>query len=254
MEGSVKITRLPKSEFYAAVAALGEKAPGFATQIPLSRLSKYASERLITDASIPIPECVTCGACCVYSPIVPMSSVESEPIDVYWDITLDDAEDVVIERVLPRDLAGDGRCSNLAGKVAVEVGCTIYDSRPHTCRDLEPGSDRCHGYRRKHGIEPVLTDPEIAAALEKLGSHVESGRIPEIEITLESTSFGFDMSAPPGRQSTENKVLKITAHMRDRTAIDLHRYDPKEEQWFEHELEGCTLEEAAAIIEQRKAG
>ena len=42
--------------------------------------------------------------------------------------------------------------------------------------------------------------------------------------------------------------------MSDGQIIDIHLYDAEKESWYEHELEGFTLDEAKAVIEQRRVG
>jgi uncharacterized protein len=252
MDQLVQITRLSRSEFYEIAQGFTEKIPEITPQIPLWQLSKYVSNRIVTDESEPIPDCVTCGACCMYARVVAFSRAESENIKAYWDITLDGADDVVIERVFPLG-SESGHCVNLEGTVGHEVGCRIYPDRPHVCSDFEPGSDRCHGFRRKAGIEPSLSDDAVASALREIRLQGRSGRILQTAIELESTSVSFDTRAAAGEQTKEYKTARIIARMDDETIRVLHTYDTSTAEWFEHELEGCTLDEAKELIEKRKA-
>ncbi len=254
MEKPVQITRLPKSEFYETVFELYERTPAVPSQIPLSRLSKLVSKRVITDKSVPVPDCIPCGACCVYGLVIPINRREPEPLRKYLEITLDGADDVVIERVLERDKA-DGRCTNLSGRVGQEIGCKVYPDRPQICRDFDAGSDRCFGYRRMYGINPPLSDLELAEAEQKLSERPEKVKIRGIEIALESTSMVFDRTATDiDKQMVEVRTLKIIAHVSDGEVKDIHMYDPAKESWYEHELEGSTLDEAMTTIAQRRAG
>ncbi len=254
MEKPVQITRLPKSEFYETVFDLYEKTPAVPSQIPLSRLSKLVSERVITDKSVPIPDCIPCGACCIFGLVIPINRREPEPLQKYLEITLDGADDLVIERVLERDKS-DGRCTNLEGVIGEKIGCKVYPDRPQICRDFDAGSDRCFGYRRMYGIDPPLSDAELAEAENKLSRVPEKVKIRGIEIKLESTSVMFNRGATDiGKQLVEVRTLKIVAHMNDGEVKDIHTYDPAKESWYEHELEGFTWDEAKAIIEQRKRG
>jgi Fe-S-cluster containining protein len=253
MEKLVQITRLPKSAFYETIFELYDRTPAVPSQIPLSRLSKLVSERVITEASAPIPDCIPCGACCIYGLVIPINRREPEPLQRYLEITLDDADDVVIERVFER--GADGRCINLDGVVGQKIGCSVYPDRPQICRDFDAGSDRCFGYRRMYGIDPPLSDTELTVAEQKLSGVAEKVKIRGIEIKLESTSVMFDRTATEiDKQLIEVRTLKIVAHMSDGEIKDIHTYDPAKESWYEHELEGCTLDEAIALIEQRRVG
>lgn len=251
MEKPVTITRLSKGSFYEKVFEINERQRRIASQIPLSRLSKLVSERVITPASEPIPDCVKCGACCVYGLVIPVNRREPEPLKRYIELTLDQAPDVIIERVLDRD-AGDGRCVNLAGDVGVEIGCEVYLDRPQICRDFDAGSDRCFGYRRMFGIDPPLDDAELDAALEKLDKIDRPVKIRGIEIRLASKELVFDRTATdPASQMVEVLRLTVVAHMTDGQVLEIHAYDPRKESWYEHELEGLTLEDARKKIKQR---
>lgn len=254
MEKLVQITRIPKSEFYETIFELYDRTPAIPSQIPLSRFSKLITERVITDPSVPIPDCIPCGACCIYGLIIPINRREPEPLQKYLEVTLDGADDLVIERVLERDEA-DGRCINLSGIVGKEIGCKVYPDRPQICRDFDAGSDRCFGYRRMYGIDPLLKEAELAQAELKLSVRPEIVKIRGIEIKLESTSVVFDRSATDvNKQLVEVRNLEIVAHLSDGEIKNIHAYDPAKESWYEHELEGLTWEEAKAAIEQRKAG
>ena len=253
MERPVQITRLPKSRFYEKIFEIDERQRRVPPQIALSRLSKLVAERLVTDASVPIPDCVTCGACCVYGLVIPINRREPEPLERYIEVTLDDAPDVVIERAFERD-EGDGRCVNMAGDVGVEIGCTVYPDRPQICRDFDAGSDRCFGYRRMYGIDPPLTEAQLAEALRKLDARSELVKIRGIEIKLASKNLTFDRTATdPAKMMVEVLTLKMVAHMSDGEVKEIHEFDPGRESWFEHELEGMSLEAALEKIKERGA-
>jgi uncharacterized protein len=253
MEKPVQITRLPKSRFYEKIFEIDERQRKLPAQIPLSRLSKLVSERVVADASAPIPDCVPCGACCVYGLVIPINRREPEPLERYIEVTLDEAPEVVVERAFARDEA-DGRCVNLAGEVGVAIGCTVYPDRPQMCRDFDAGSDRCFGYRRMFGIDPPLTDAELTGALEKLDAVKQPVKIRGIEIRLASKSLTFDRTATdPAKMMVEVLKLKIVAHMSDGEIKEIHEFDPARESWYEHELEGMSLATALKTIEERGA-
>lgn len=252
MEKPVQITRLPKSRFYEKIFEIDERQRRVPPQIPLSRLSKSVSERVVTDRSAPIPDCIPCGACCVYGLVIPIERRAPEPLERYVEVTLDDAPEVVVERVFERN-ERDGRCSNLVGEVGTEIGCTVYADRPQICRDFDAGSDRCFGHRRMYGIDPPLGDDELAEALKKLDAQPQPVKIRGIEIKLASKSLAFDRTAAdPARQMVEVLKLTIVAHMSDGEIKEIHTYDPAQESWYEHELEGLTLDAALERIEQAK--
>src|SRR5215203_250121 len=119
MEKPVQITRLPKSRFYEKIFEIDERQVRVPPQIPLSSLSKLVAERVVTDVAEPIPDCVTCGACCVYGLVIPINRREPEPLRCYVEVTLDESPDIVIERTFERD-EKDGRCVNMSGEVGVE--------------------------------------------------------------------------------------------------------------------------------------
>ena len=253
MERPVQITRLPKSRFYEKIFEINERQPRNPPQIPLNRLSKLVSERVLTDPSAPVPDCIPCGACCVYGLVIPINRREPEPLRRYIEVTLDEAPDVVIERAFERDEA-DGRCVNMAGEVGVEIGCTVYPDRPQICRDFDAGSDRCFGYRRMYGIDPPLGDAELKEALEKLDAIDRPVKIRGIEIKVASKSMTFDPTATdPSKMMVEALKLRIVAHMSDGGVKEIHVFDPVNESWYEHELEGMTLDAALQRIEERRA-
>lgn len=253
MEKPVQITRLSKAEFYATIFEIDERQRRIPSQIPLSRLSKLVLGRVITDPATPIPDCIPCGACCVYGLVIPINRREPEPLQRYIEVTLDDAPEIVIERVFERDPV-DGRCVNMAGEVGVEIGCTVYPDRPQICRDFDAGSDRCFGYRRMYGIDPPLTDEELSAALEKLDAVEQPVKIRGIEIRLASKCLEYDRTAAdPAKMMVEVLRLKMIAHMSDGEIIEIHEFDPARENWYEHELEGLPLDEALEKIERIKS-
>jgi Fe-S-cluster containining protein len=252
VEKPVQITRLPKSRFYEKIFEIDERQVRVSPQIPLSRLSKLVAERVVSVATEPIPDCVTCGACCVYGLVIPINRREPEPLERYIEVTLDDAPDVVIERVFERD-ERDGRCVNMAGEVGVEIGCTVYPDRPQICRDFDAGSDRCFGYRRMYGVDPPLSEEHLAEALHKLSERPLVEKIRGIEIRIASKSLVFDRtSSDPAKMMVEVVRLKIVAHMSDGEIKEIHEFDPADESWYEHELEGLPLDAALKRIKERR--
>ena len=249
MEKPVQITRLTKSEFYQSIFEVDQRQTRVPQQIPLSRLSKRVADKVITEEWAHVPNCISCGACCVFG-LIPINRREPEPLRNYVELTLDNA-DVVVERALRRDQE-DGRCAHLFGKIGAEIGCDVYPDRPQVCRDFEPGSDRCFGYRRMYGIDPPLDDEELAEALSKLDARPQPLKIGAIDIRLKSKTLTFDRET--GDAIAEVLVLKVVAQLSDGEERDIHSYDPAKENWYEHELEGLAFDKAMEKIEQRRVG
>lgn len=249
METPVKITRLRKSEFFASVIEILKRQTRQPQQIPVSRLSKKLAERVIAEASVEVPDCISCGACCMFG-MIPIERRTPEPLTEFVEMTADDT-DVVIERALWRDHA-DGRCRHLSGEVAREVGCTIYEDRPMTCRNFEAGSDRCFGFRRMFNIDPPLSEVEVAEALAKLEASPSPVKIVAADIKLRSRTFAFNKAGPDS--ASEELELEVIAHLSDGGEKQLLTFDPAKESWYEHELEGLTIEQALVKIEQARVG
>ena len=254
MPGLVQIERLTKRDFHSRISELNEqkkKKRILESQLPLELLSKHISERIVTDASTPVPECVTCGLCCSFPLIVPVTLRDSERLKSYCDILLDDSEhEIVVDRVLPR--GEDGRCVNLRGTLGQEIGCTIYEDRPRVCRDFDAGSDRCHAYRRMYGFEPPLPEREVAIALERLQARERSVFIEDAVIVHDATIHRTVMTLD--HESDEQTVavqLKIIVFLDDETPHELHSFESGKEVWFESEFLGLSFEEAKELISSR---
>ena len=155
MQRPVQITRIAKSDFIATILDYDrrKKERILPPQLPLEKLSKYLAERVATDPAAPVPECVTCGVCCNFALIAPVSRADSEQLDEYFELTLDGYdgdEPVPVGRALKRN-EETGNCVHLGGTLGVEVGCTIYDRRPQVCHAFDAGSDfapRCRARSR----------------------------------------------------------------------------------------------------------
>src|SRR5829696_4971814 len=116
MEKPVRITRIKREAFYQDLIERNElkKKRIARPQLPLLKLSIYADKRKVTPASEPVPECVTCGVCCAYLLFVPVTLKDSERLNEFVELTLDNCEtEIAVDRVLPRN-ADSGHCINLA--------------------------------------------------------------------------------------------------------------------------------------------
>jgi Fe-S-cluster containining protein len=210
-------------------------------QLLTENLSGKVANNVVTPADAPVPDCMTCGACCATMVCVGVRPGENVAPEHCWDIVkeMDDGE-IVVDRYLRRD--GETLiCSALdVGEAA--VACTIYETRPQMCRDFEAGSDRCHALRRATGVEPFLSLEEMSLAMEKL-----DGRPANMNSSNVIRSAEIKYDAESGRH-------QITALMRDGTLNQIHDYDPDVETYFQFELDGLSLEAANRLFESRKTG
>lgn len=240
----VQITRLgkvPESEFYPVINRMYETIWGqlMPPQIPTDRLSSKMSKRVVTPPETPVPDCLTCGACCqslLCVGVRPSDTVESE---LCWEITTEtDDGEMVVDRYLRR--SGETlACTALSGTIGEHVGCTIYETRPIMCHHFDAGSDRCHAIRRAFGIEPFLSLDEMSAALERLNSAPETV---DGSQTIRNAQI---------RKIEETGRHVINALMKDGTLIAIHEYDPAEEAWLQFEFDGLKLNEAESLIISR---
>ena len=253
MQQPVRITRIPMSGFQQMISELDLRKVSRVKgqQLPLSKLSKYVSERVVTDPSEPIPECTGCGVCCNYYLIVPVARDESERLNECIEVTLDGVEpETAVNRVLLRD-PETGSCKHLGGTLGTRVGCTIYEARPHMCRDFDAGSDRCHELRRMYGIERQLTEDEVVAAIEKLDDRAASASTIKYVSIVPDSTISHLMITGDRVECYESTMLKIVASLDEDRTFDLHSYDAKQEAWFESDLVGYSLDEAREIIRSR---
>jgi len=255
MQNLVQITRYPRREYYelmmgmAAQINLQVNKP----QLPLGKLTTRFSGNVVTDASEPVPECMTCGVCCAFPLIVPVLRSDSQKISSYWNVTLDEDNSVVIDRVLPRKIA-DGYCANLDGLLGKQVTCTAYVERPRPCREFEAGSDRCHEYRRMYGIEPLLSEDDVAAATGKLDKLHSRQKIAFVRILMQEMAFETIPLANGTSTRSKKTKLKIVAFLDDdaEKMHIIHTFDPSDEAWFESDFLAMSLDEAREMTASRE--
>lgn len=102
---------------------------------------------------LPVFNCDGCGACCKTFPIFVTD------------------EDAVLE---PRLRSEGQRNSNSSQHpiclyplpfheaccfLTTELQCSIYETRPQVCRDVEAGGPSCQEARRRHGLELLKPEP-----------------------------------------------------------------------------------------------
>ena len=120
-------------------------------------------------------DCQTCGACCRASsymdliprrPFVDMTDTEAQEIEEKHPglvtLTVPSGWTFDPERFVMAIKPGEhGRCVALRGTVSKKVSCAIYESRPATCREFEPGGEQCLEARLKaFGREPVRAEEQ----------------------------------------------------------------------------------------------
>lgn len=245
----IQITRMSKSVYYETIGKLKSQLEKdlIAPQIAPETLTKIVSENLITLANTPIPDCLTCGVCCVYALSVPVGSDDPTPPENYWEIMLEDsASEIVINKNLKRT---ETNCDYLGGKIRENVACQIYEVRPQTCRVFEAGSDRCHAYRRMFDLESPLNNFELAEAGRKLSKNTFSEKITFVMITEKEVTQRTVITAEGCLSENKTSLLQITAFFgNDETPHIIHNFNPDDETWLEDDFLALTLEQAKELI------
>lgn len=246
----VQITRMSKSDYYETIAELKARLAKdlIAPQIPPEKFTKKVAENIITSEKTPIPDCLTCGVCCIYALSVPVSNSDPTPPENYWEIMLEDAaSEIVVNKVLKRT---DAKCDYLGGTVAENVACRIYEVRPDPCRAFEAGSDRCHAYRRLFDLEPPFTDEELLAASEKLQVNPFDEKITFVMITEKEVTEKTVISADGFSCEKRTSLLQITAFVgEDEMPHIIHNFDPEKENWLEDDFLALTISQAKDLID-----
>lgn len=208
--------------------------------IPFKKLSGRIKDSFLTAADEPIPDCQTCGACCIAVPWVDVKEADATPEENYWNITIGARNgEAIVSRQLRRD-AETGNCLALKGNAGETVECAIYEARPDDCRKFEAGSDKCRALRRAYGFEPPLTDMEIASCMMRIFLKDE----PEgDERAIYHTQI---------RETETAGVFAVEVFFKDKSASVICHFNADEESWLESEFSGMTLAEAKNLIGSRK--
>jgi Fe-S-cluster containining protein len=237
-----RLSRIPEEEFYPVINRMYEHIwrQLLPPQLVTDGLSNRTKNNVVTPADAPIPDCLTCGACCQSWLCVGVRPSDNVSSEYCWDITAEgDDETIVVDRYLKRN--GETlACAALEGNIGERVACTIYETRPAMCRHFEAGSDRCHAIRRAFGIEPFLSLDEMSDAMEKLGSR---------PVPTEPAKVIRNARIRPNNESDK---YEIAALMENGELREIHRYDPERETWLQFEFDGLSLEEAEALIHSRE--
>lgn len=240
----VQITRqnkIAEDEFYPMISAMYEQLwqQLLPPQILTGGLTTRYANNVVTPPDAPVPDCVTCGACCMAMLAVGVRPHEEVAAENYWEVTGKGADgEIIVDRFLRRD-AETFYCASLEIVNNEKALCRIYDDRPKMCRDFEAGSDKCHALRRAFGYEPFLSLEEMADALQKLDE--KPSRINLAETIREVKFF-----------ETETGELEIKAFLLDGSTRIIHTFDPNEEAWRQFEFDALTLAQAANLIDSRK--
>jgi uncharacterized protein len=240
----VQITRQDKiaeTEFYPLMNAMYEQIWQnlLPPQIITDGLTTRAANNVITPPDAPIPDCVTCGACCMALPCVGVRPAEKVAAEDYWDVTVEGAGGaIVVDRFVRRD-PETFYCTALEIVNNERALCRIYEERPQICRDFEAGSDKCHALRRAFGYEPFLSLEEMPEAVRKLENR-------PVTLTEAERIQGVNFI------ESETGDLQIAALMKDGSTQTIHIFNPQTETWRQFEFDGLTLSQAKNLIDSRR--
>lgn len=250
---TVQITRYQRSEFNDLVNELDHRNRErlLKQQFPLAGSSPYRATSVTARSRLRPPDCGECGACCSFPLIVSIARGDEERLKEYWEVTSDD---VTVERVLSRDME-TGCCKHFEGIAGERSSCDIYHDRPTPCRIFEAGSDRCLEFRRMYGIDPQLTESELAndlAAVKTLGVGIITDA--EIEVGSVRTSMRAANDGSGGMVFESTKVMKVSValdKLRDEP-IELFQYEAESVEWLESDFLGLTIDEAQQMVAERE--
>ena len=255
MNQPIQLTRIPRLEFHRTIRELFDRRSKelLPAQLPLERLAGTIAES-VTVGGLSIPDCVLCGACCGIAMVVNIPRDHSDGIGNVWEVELEDSpSNVITTRVIGRDIE-TGNCSQLVGKIGEKVGCECYECRPPVCREFDAGSDKCHEYRRMYGIEPQLSEGQVAELTAAVMSRLRLAKIIFTRIVRDSMGFEFSMhSGEEEQRPVKSEKLRIEAVLNDEnySEHELHIYDPLKETWFESDFLGMSLDEARELVSQQ---
>lgn len=255
LSGPVHITRISLGDLQRRIALLNERkgSGSYPPQLDVARLTKYVSESVTVGPGEPVPDCLTCGACCDNYSIVPMSMAESEHLNDYMEVTVDSEPGIVIDRLINRDWEA-GRCKHLRGEIGRDIGCSVYEKRPGVCRVFEAGSDKCHEIRRMYGLEPQLSQEQVARFM-PLTAARKINVITNAVCFVDSVSVSFERSSEePGAFESKRTIrMKIAAAVDGdiENFTELHEYDPDQETWLQSDVIGMTVDAAKESIKAR---
>jgi hypothetical protein len=228
-----------EDEFWEMLAALDARkwTNLFPPQLPIEDLPTKRAKNFVTPADAPIPDCLTCGACCAFLFAVGVKLTDETPPENIWNVT-DESGEFIIDAYLTRD-AKTLFCTALKKTAGEKMVCGIYERRPQVCRNFEAGSDKCHAIRRIYGFEPFLTLQEMLDARQILKAKESEAISPE---TIRDVKI---------IRQAETGNLEIVAMLQNGSHRTIHTYDPNRESWRQFQFSGSTVEAAQRLIESR---
>lgn len=240
-----KSEKFNENEFYALIAALDQRKQQsiLPVQIDISPLPSQVDKNIITRESEPLPNCLTCGACCTYLLCLTVRPSDKTPSNHFWNITTESKRgEIVVDRFLRRN-DETFACTALNGRLGESVCCQIYENRPAVCREFEAGSDKCHAIRRAFGIESQLTEETVLEAQFRFELYKER-QAADYQI-LYAQIISLD-------QLIEDKDRAIIALFKNETTQVVHLYNSNQETYFQSEFAGLNITEALELINSRK--
>lgn len=231
--------RYTESEFWQMMSALDARKWQnlFPPQLPIEDLPTQRAKNFVTPPDALVPDCLTCGACCMFLFAVGVKPTDDVPPENFWNIT-DESGEIVVDDYLKRD-AETLFCAALNVTADGQMPCGIYERRPQTCRNFEAGSDKCRAIRRIYGYEPFLNVQEMLGARQILKAKESEAISPE---TIRDAKI-------VKQAGTVN--LEIVAEMQNGSIQTIHTFDPNRESWRQFQFCGSTLSDARRLIEAR---
>ena len=228
-----------ENEFWEMLSALDARkwTNLLPPQLPIEDLPTKQAKNFVTPPDAPVPDCLTCGACCTYLFAVGVKATDETPPENVWNVT-DESGEYIVDCYLKRD-AETLYCTALEKTADEKMVCRIYERRPQVCRNFEAGSDKCHALRRIYGFEPFLTLQEMLDARRILKAKESEAISPE---TIRDAKIV---------RQTETDNLEIVAVMQNNSSRTIHTFDPKRESWRQFQFPGSTLDAARRLIESR---
>lgn len=229
--------KFTESEFWEMIVALDARKWQnlLPPQLPFENLPSRTAKNLVTPAAAPVPDCLTCGACCAFLFAIGVKPSDGVPPENVWNVT-DESGEIVVDAYLKRDTE-TLFCQALEQTADGTTPCRIYAQRPKACRSFEAGSDKCHAIRRIYGFEPFLTVQEMLDARQILQANESAAVSPE---TIREAKIV--------RQAGTD-VCEIVAEMQNGSSRTIHAFDPNRESWRQFQFCGLTLADAQRLIE-----
>jgi len=233
--------KFTESEFWEMFVALDARKWEnlLPPQLPIEDLPTRRAKNFVTPPDAPVPDCLTCGACCTFLFAVGVKPTDDAPPETIWNVT-DESGEIIVDSYLKRD-PETLFCAALETTADGKMPCGIYERRPQTCRNFEAGSDKCHALRRIYGFEPFLTLQEMFDARQILKAKESAAISPE---TIREVKI---------IKEAETGNCEIVAEMQNGSKKTIHTFDPNRESWRQFQFSGSPLAEAGRLIQSHSA-